>query len=108
MSEHRQGAAFGTATTLWADGASAHALPGRTGTANVHSAIFDDLRAQAGSGVALQSLRVQVLTLLLTRPTRRRVRLTLRGLLIVTRLGEAGASLSCESRRRSAQVVGRT
>jgi hypothetical protein len=107
MSDQVQDGVFGRATTQCVDSSSAQELTGQTGTSSVHSMLFDDLRTQAGSGAALQDWRVQVLTLPLTRPTRRRVRVTLRGQLVVVRMGQARASLSCESRRASAHVLGR-
>lgn len=107
MSDQLQSSAFGTATSNGTDGSSVHELPGQTGIANVRSLLFDDLRVRAGSGAALEGWRVEVLTLPLTRPSRRRVRVTLRGQLTVVRIGQARASLSCESRRVSMQVLGR-
>jgi len=107
MSDQLQGSAFGRATSNGTGSSATHELPGQTGIANVHSLLFDDLRVQAGSGAALEGWRVEVLTLPLTRPSRRRVRVTLRGQLTVVRKGQARASLSCESRRVSMQVLGR-
>jgi len=107
MSDPVSESVFGLALTQGADSSTVQALPGQAGAANVRALLFDSLRAQAGSGASLQTWRIQVLTLPLNRPSRRRVRVTLRGQLTVVRLGQARASLGCESRRVSALVLGR-
>lgn len=107
MTDQAQDGVFGRVTTLGVDSSSAQELPGQTGISRVHSLLFDDLRTQAGSGAALQGWRIQVLTLPLTRPSRRRVRVTLRGQLVVVGMGQARASLSCDSCRISSYLLGR-
>lgn len=96
---------FGHATNHGADSTSAVDLQSQTAIGRVRSLLFDDLRLQAGSGEALDRWRVEVLSVPLTKPSRRRIRLTLRGQLTVLRPGQARASLSCESRRISNEVI---
>lgn len=98
-------AVFGAATNQGVDSTSVVELQGQTAIGRVRSLLFDDLRLQAGSGEALEGWRVEVLSLPLTEPSRRRVRLTLRGRLTVVLKGQARVSLGCESRRIAAEVI---
>lgn len=98
---------FGRATTQGVDSTSMLDLPGQAAVGRVRSLIFDNLRLQVGSGSTLNGCRVEVVTLPLTRPSRRRIRLTLLGQLNVVRKGQARVSLGCESRRASADVISR-
>lgn len=98
---------FGRAATQGTDGSSIHDLPGQTAIGRLCSLIFDNLHMQAGSGTALNGWRVEVLTLPLTRPSRRRVRVTLRGQIYIVCGGQARVSVSCESRRASAELIAR-
>lgn len=96
---------FGKATTQGIDSSAAVELPGQSATRRVRSLLFDGLRLQAGSGQALEVWRVEVLSLPLINPSRRRVRLTLRGQFAVAQKGLARVSLGCESRHVSAALT---
>jgi len=107
MSDQIFDSVFGRATTQGIDSSSMLDLPGQTAIGRVRSLLFDNLRLLAGAGAALDGCRVEVVTLPLTRPSRRRIRLTLLGQLNVLRKGQARVSLGCESRRASAEVIAR-
>ena len=96
---------FGPATTQGVDSKLVLELPGQTAIGRVRSLLFDNLRLQAGSGEALDGWRVELLSLPLRKPTRRRVRLTLRARLTAVYKGQARVSIACESRRISAEVT---
>jgi hypothetical protein len=98
-------AVFGRAARQGIDASSAVDLPGQTAIGRVRSLLFDSLRLQAGSGEGLDGWRAEVLSMPLTKPTRRRIRLILRGQLTVVRKGQARVSISCQSRRLSAELI---
>lgn len=98
---------FGRASRQGADSLSAVDLPGQSAIGRVGSFLFDSLRLQAGSGEKPDGWRIEVLSVQLLRPSRRRIRLTLRGNLLAVRQGRARISLSCESRRVCAELVNR-
>lgn len=73
----------------------------------VSSFLFDSLRHQAGSGAPLVGWRVEVVSIPLQKASRRRIRLTLRGALMIVRNGQARVALGCGSRRASTELIGR-
>lgn len=87
------------------DSASATELPGQSAIGRVGALLFDSLSLQAGSGAPLNGWRVEVVSIPLLRPSRRRIRVSTRGQLSVVRKGGARVVLSCESRRLSTQLI---
>lgn len=100
-------AVFGRASRQGTHSSAAVDLPGQSAIGRVNSLLFDLLRLQAGSGEPLEGWRVEVVSIPLQKTSRRRIRLTLRGALTIVRKGQARISLSCESRRISAELIGR-
>ncbi|MFM2059931.1 MAG: hypothetical protein RLY71_4316 [Pseudomonadota bacterium] len=98
---------FGRATRQGTDASTAVELPGQKVAGRVISLLFDALRQQAGSGEQLSGWRVEVVTIPLQRASRRRIRLTMRGLLTVVKKGQARIALDCDSRRVVVEVNGR-
>lgn len=97
----------GPVLTVAQGSAAAQALPGFSLAGNVAALLFDDLTAST-SPAQLRCWRVQVLEVRLREPTRRRIRLDLRGALTVIGRGEARASVSCGSRRAAVTLQGRS
>ena len=98
---------FGRASRQSSDSSSAIDLLGQSAVGRVDSLLFDGLRLQAGSGEPQIGWRVEVVSIPLLRPSRRRIRLTMRGQLTVVRKGWARVALNCESRRFSTELIGR-
>ena len=98
---------FGRASSQGTHSVSAVDVPGQSAIGRVKSGLFDSLRLQAGSGEPLEGWRVEVVSIPLQKTSRRRIRLTLRGALTIVRKGQARISLSCGSRRISAELIGR-
>ncbi|MBQ0931166.1 hypothetical protein [Ideonella alba] len=98
---------FGRASRHGCESSSSVELPGQSAIGRVGALLFDHLDLQAGAGEPLNGWRIEVVSIPLLRPSRRRIRVTVRGQLMVVCKGWARVGLSCESRQLSTQVISR-